>query len=138
MMSNETTQINLNQLSYWEDIWKLKFNIEKCKVLHIQFKNIQVEYKSSNRETKKINKECNLGDGFDRFKSDNHILSVVSRTNGMIGWMVRNSISRDADVLKMYKTLIRAHTQAWVQVMRYGKCSIIVRLGGGIQKRVTK
>ena len=31
-------------MSYWEDIWKLKFNIERCKVLLIESKNIQIEY----------------------------------------------------------------------------------------------
>ena len=46
------------------------------------------------------------------------MLSVVKRANQMIGWMVRNFISREANgVLKIYKTEIRPHigycTQAW-------------------------
>ena len=47
--------MDLNKLSYWEDIWKLEFDIEKCKVLYIGFKNIQFEYKLSNKEIKKLN-----------------------------------------------------------------------------------
>ena len=41
--------------------------------------------------------------GFDNtFKNDNIILSLVSRLNGMIGWMVRNFISRETNlVLKL-------------------------------------
>ena len=38
----EITQMHLNKLSYWDNIWKLKMNIEKCKVLHIGSKNIKV------------------------------------------------------------------------------------------------
>ena len=43
----------------------------------------------------------------DTFKADNHILSIVSRANGMIVWMVIDFISRKANViLKAYKTQI--------------------------------
>ena len=92
--------MDLHKLSYWEDIWKLRFSIEKCKVLHSGSKNIKVEYKLRNKEIKKVNEECDLGVDFvDRFKADNNILSSVSRANGMIDRMVRNSISRVADVV---------------------------------------
>ena len=41
------------------------------------------------------------------FKSENHILSIASRTNGMVGWMVRHSISKAPNVvLKIYKNLM--------------------------------
>ena len=33
--------------------WKLKFNIEKCKVQHIEFQKIKVEYRLSRKELKK-------------------------------------------------------------------------------------
>ena len=36
-------------------------------------------------------------------KADNHILSIISRTNGMIGWMVRNFISKEENIVfKIY------------------------------------
>ena len=44
--------MNLNKLSYWEDIWKLIFNIEKCQVLHIGSKNIKVEYRLTGKSKK--------------------------------------------------------------------------------------
>ena len=104
-LSNEITQMDLNKLSYWEDIRKLKYKKGKCKELHIGSQNMKVEYKWSNREIKKVNEECNLGIGFDNtFKADNYILLVVSRANGKIKWMVRNFISREANVLKIYKS----------------------------------
>ena len=36
--------MDVNKLSFWEDIWKLDFNIEKFEVLNIGSKNIEVEY----------------------------------------------------------------------------------------------
>ena len=41
--------MDLNKLSYW----KLKFNIEKCKVLYIGSKSSKVGYKLSNLDIKK-------------------------------------------------------------------------------------
>ena len=61
-------------------------------------------------EIKKVSDKRDLGVVFnDTFKADNHILFIVS--NGMIAWMVRNVISKVADVLKIYKTLIRSHME---------------------------
>ena len=36
------------------------------------------------------------------FKSKNHILFIVPRANGMIGWMVSNFISRKENVVLKY------------------------------------
>ena len=70
-------------MSYWEDIWKLRFNIVQCT---IGSKNIKVEYIWSNRKTKKVNEECGQEVNFDdTFNTDNHILSVVSRANEIFG-----------------------------------------------------
>ena len=61
------------------------------------------------------------------------ILSVTSRANGMTGWMARNIISREPNVLKIYKNLIRPHikycTRAWPPVSWHGNWSV---------RRVTK
>ena len=43
-----------------ENIWKFKSIIEKCKILHIESKNIKVEYKSSKKDMKKLTGECDL------------------------------------------------------------------------------
>ena len=72
----------------------------------------------------KVDEECNVGVSFDdTFKADNHILSIVSRVNKMISWMVRNFISREANLLKIFKTLKRLHVeyciQDWAPLWKY-------------------
>ena len=46
---NETSckdlQEDLNKLLEWSDEWSIKFNEEKCKVMHIGKSNPQFEYK---------------------------------------------------------------------------------------------
>ena len=104
---------DLNKLSSQEDIQKLRFNIEKYKVLYFGSKDIDIEFKWRQRKKGKLNEECDLGVDFDDiFKSDKHILSLVLRTNWMICWMVRNFILGVANVvLKIYKTLIAPHIE---------------------------
>ena len=58
--------MNLNKLSWGEDILKLKFYIEKWEVQKkIGFKNIKFECKLNNRKMKKVNEETNLNVVFD-------------------------------------------------------------------------
>ena len=65
LLSKETTQMDLNKLSYWEDIGKLLFNIEKCNVLEFVFQNIPVESKLSNGKVQKVNDKCDVRVSFD-------------------------------------------------------------------------
>ena len=76
---------------------------------------------------KKLNKECDQQIGFyDTFKTENHILSMESRANGMISWIVKNLMSKGA------KTRIRPHvdycTQACAFVSRDRNWSSTFRL----------
>ena len=68
-------------------------------------------------------------------KTDNHILSIVLRANGLIGWMVRHFISKKTN--GFLKIRIEYCTQVWASLLRHGNWNVISRLDG-IQKRVTK
>ena len=71
-------------------------------------KNINVEYRLSEREIKRVNKEYDVGFGFDdTFQVDNYLSSIVSGANKMICRMVRNSSREKNCVLKAYKNLLR-------------------------------
>ena len=75
--------MDLNKFSYSEDIWKLRFNMEKCKVLHIGSRNIKIEHKLGQWKITKGNEKCDLGVGFDdSFKVDNHISSIHNHFKG--------------------------------------------------------
>ena len=131
--------MDLGKSSYWEDIWKKRSYIEKCKVLHLDEKSIKVEDKS--RKIKKVNEKSNLRVNFDdTLKADNPILLIASRGNEMTSWMVRNFISKEENVLKIYKTLLRPYieysTQACAPLLRNRIWNIIMRLEG-IQSKVT-
>ena len=65
-------------------------------------KYIKAEYKLSKKEIKNINEERDLEVGFNKFKIENHILSIVSKINKMIGWMVRNLFQWSQKLFQIY------------------------------------
>ena len=72
-----------------------------------------------------MNEEYNLDVGFnDILKVDNPILSILSRANGMIDWMVNDIISKEVyAVLKISKAKrphVEYSTQTWALLLRYG------------------
>ena len=55
----------------------------------INSKNVKRKYKLSKRKFKTVNEVSDQGIGFDdTLKAGNSILSIVLRTNRMIGWIV--------------------------------------------------
>ena len=140
--SQDVLQADLNNLTEWEEIWKLRFNVDKCKVLHVGSRNTSFDYKLNNETLVKITEERDLGVVFNNsFGFSNHISEIVSKANQKIGWTMRNIISREAYVItRVYKTLIRPHveycTQAWAPAAKHGNWKFILKLEG-VQRRIT-
>ena len=141
--SQDIAQSDLDYLSEWENIWKLKFNVDKCKVLHCGRSNVKYKYKLNSGDLEVITEERDLGVIFNEsFNFNNFILAMISKANQKTGWVLRNILSRHAYVIiNVYKTLIRPHieycTQAWAPVARHGNWSLILKLEG-IQRNITR
>ena len=54
-------QDDLTRLSEWAKLWKLPFNIGKCKSLHIGRSNNRTIYKMDNQELQQVREEKDLG-----------------------------------------------------------------------------
>ena len=57
----EALQSDLDRLSSWANKWQMKFNVSKCKVLHIGTNNDQVQYEMNGHILESVNKEKDLG-----------------------------------------------------------------------------
>ena len=131
--------MELKILLYWKDIWKLKFDIEKCNLLNIGSQNVKFDYQINNKDIKRVNEECDLGVDFDdNFKTNNHILSIVLKAKEMISWVIKNFISREENVvLRIYKTSYRILYSGLGSSIETWKLKFNIEIGG-IHKRVTK
>ena len=57
----EVIQNDLDNLGKWSDKWLLKFNKEKCKVMHVGFNNRKHNYELQSQRLIKVEEEKDLG-----------------------------------------------------------------------------
>ena len=144
----DATQQDLDLLSEWQKKWLLSFNTidGKCKVLSISKsgtrENINKYYLNdsllpnvANEKDLGVNIESNLAWG-------SHIQSNISKAKQCTGWVKRNVISRNADVMvNIYKSLIRPHleycVQLWSPKAEHGNWATIMELES-VQREFTR
>ena len=135
---------DLKSLEQWEKMWLLQFNLDKCKVLHIDFNNNKrLSYTLNDTILMTSEQEKDLGVlTSNTLLWNDQIESCVSKANQMICWITRNLISREKSLmLRVYKTLIRPHleycVQLWNPAPEHGNWSLILRIEG-VQRRFTR
>ena len=70
----------------WAKKWKMEFNVEKCKILHIGSNNPRHKYNMDGKELIETDKEKDLGILIDcKLDFGCHIKEIVGRANRMIG-----------------------------------------------------
>ena len=135
---------DLKELEYWEHLWLLKFNVDKCKVVHVKHNdNPHHDYFLDGLKLKESDQERDLGVlTSDTLLWNDQIKSCIAKANKMISWIVRNLVLREKNVmLSVYKMLIRPHleycVQLWNPVPEHGSWSLILELEG-VQRRFTR
>ena len=109
-------QKDLLSLLEWSETWQIKFNINKCGILHIGTKNPKHDYfmnEDLNIQLNEVNSEKDVGVTFSNdLKFDLHINNVVNKANQMLGIIKRSFTYLDRDMfLRLYKGLVRPHLE---------------------------
>ena len=88
---------NLRTLETWQKSWLLPFNIEKCKLLHLNYNNNP--YNNSHTFN-----HHNINDSDEKIDQDFFLTIIqtgritdylISKTNKIIGWVTRNLLTRE-------------------------------------------
>ena len=143
--SNSSSIVDdLKQLECWEDVWLLRFNPTKCKVVHLDFNNnTNTNYYLNGVQLNTSELEKDLGVfTHESLSWKIHIKECVAKANRMICWIARNLITREKSVmLNIYKSLIRPHleycVQLWNPVLGHGNWQTILDLEA-VQRRFTR
>ena len=107
--SHELLQKDLDELQGWADKWKMAFNVNKCKIMHLGYDNGKHEYNLNGETLMETKEEKDLGVLIDNeLKFSSHIKGIVAKANRMIGMIKISFECIDKEMfLILYKTLVR-------------------------------
>uniref|UniRef100_M3XHM8 Reverse transcriptase domain-containing protein n=1 Tax=Latimeria chalumnae TaxID=7897 RepID=M3XHM8_LATCH len=110
-------QKDLDTLQNWAVKWQMKFNVGKCKVLHLGVNNPKRLYHLNNQKLESTDNEKDLGIIIDdKLKFSHHSNMAVSKANKMLGIIKRTITSRKMEViLLLYRALVHPHLEHCVQ-----------------------
>ena len=136
---NRLLQEDLNKVVEWARKWKMEFNVDKCKVMHLGHNNPRGTYSMGDRQLEATEGEKDLGVFIDnKLDFGKHIRAVVGKANSILG-MIRVSFAcmNKTMFLNLYLALVRPLLEYCVQVWSPYKKKYI-KLLEGVQRRATK
>ena len=111
----EILQQDLKSLEKWKERWMMPFKPDKCNILRFTRKKSSTEfsYKLSGHFLQAVTSHKYLGVTLSGdLKWNIHIDKVVSKANGMLGFVRRNLSNTPRKVkIQAYKSLVRPHIE---------------------------
>ena len=107
--AHNNLQEDLQRLHEWATKWKMSFNVNKCKVMHIGYDNPNHQYNLNGEVLASTTEEKDLGIVIDNeLKFAKHIKGIVGKANRMIGLIKISFGTLDDEMFSnLYNTLIR-------------------------------
>ena len=103
-------QKDINTLCNWESKWQMKFNIDKCYIMHVTHKrnDLLMTYNMNGRPIEATASHTYLGIGMNNKLSwAKHISNTVSKAKKVLGLLRRNLYSSPFVKETAYKSLVR-------------------------------
>ncbi|CAM5165838.1 unnamed protein product [Natator depressus] len=135
----EELQKDLSKLGDWATKWQMKFNVDKCKVMHIGKNNPNYTYKMMGSKLAVTTQERDLGVIVDSsLKTSTQSAAAVKKANGMLEIIKKGIENRTENImLPLYKSMVRPHLEYSVQIWSPHLKKDILELEK-VQKRATK
>lgn len=135
----EILQLDLERLIEWTQKWHMKFNVDKCSVLHFGYNNPRYGYAMESRCLQSKEEEKDLGVYVNTtMKFSKQCAESVKKANRVIGIIRRNFINFDKKVLlQLYKSLVRPHLDYAVPIWK-PHLKKDISLMESVQRRMTR
>lgn len=110
-------QKDLDIISAWAEKWGMSFNIGKCQVLHMGFKNSRAEFYLKGDIIKEGNTVKDLGVIINEdFKMVHQCSAASKKANRILGYIKKTVSTRSEKIiLPLYRGLVRPHLEYAVQ-----------------------
>ena len=124
---------------HWSCEWKMLFNVDKCKCLHIGYNNNQYDYFIGDELVQNIKEEKDLGVIIDHSLSCSTQCAQAAKTaNRKLGQIKRTFTYKSKGMVKkLYKALVRPHLEYCIQAWRPW-LQKDVNLLENVQRRMTR
>ena len=135
----EILQKDLDSIKEWAGRWRMEFNVDKCKVMHLGKWNPRSAYTMGGENLAVTTEEKDLGVIFDeKLEFGKHIRVMVNRANRMLGMIRRGFTCLDQEIFKLlYPVLVRPLLEYCVQVWSPHK-QMDIDLIEKVQKRAVR
>ena len=135
----EQLQQDLQKIGEWSVKWQMPFNLDKCKVMHIGYKNNNVKYELLGRELESCQQEKDLGVTITNdLQPSKQCIEVEKKAPKILGYIKRQFKTRKKDtIITLYKALVRPHLEYAVQFWSPSQRKDIEKLEA-VQARATK
>ena len=102
-------QANLDKIHEWAGLWKMSFNVKKCKVMHYGKNNIRYQYSMNGCAIEEVKEEKDLGVWMEEdLKSSKQCRMAAQSANWALGQLSRTFHFRKANcIVPLYKTFVR-------------------------------
>ena len=132
-------QGDLDRLGEWADAWQMKFNADKCEVIHFGSKNRKADYYLNGVKLGKGEVQRDLGVLVHQsMKVSMQVQQAVKKANGMLAFITRGIEYRSKEVLlQLYRALVRPHLEYCVQFWSPNLRKDILAIEG-VQRRFTR
>ena len=132
-------QEDLNKVVEWAKKWKMEFNVEKCKVMHLGYNNPKNSYRMGDKVLEATEEERDLGVLIDdKLDFGKHINTIVAKANRVLGMIKVSFACMNIPMfLNLYTAQVRPLLEYCVQVWSPHKRKYI-KLIEGVQRRATK
>ena len=110
-------QEDLRKVGEWSKKWQMRFNLDKCKIMHIGHKNKNEKYELLGKEIESVQQEKDLGVVITNdLKSSNQCIEAVKEAQKLLGYIKRQFRTRNKEtILTLYNALVRPHLEYAVQ-----------------------
>ena len=130
---------DLRKLQKWSEMNDMKFNTDKCSVMHCGINNLKTQYKRYGKILRETNSEKDLRVIVDKdMKFKSQVAAQTKKANNTLGMIKRNFECVNQEIFQiLYSTLVRPNLEYAVQVWnpyQKGEKEKVEK----IQKRATK